>query len=276
MKKEIGDFWVKKLIQEEVFYSPEKALALTQDRINKKRIKYYHKDNCQSTDIFKQKYAERITYNDLPKFFKDTVKHIPYTIPVALYEQIEKAIKTEFYINYISDDKRKHKVYKTKLEQAVYLCLAILHFNQKKNEELKILKYKYKDSEIPADKLYKIKYLYDVKFGCELSKEILTKIITNKDLYIVKNILIRYNILGNVPLFTNSILEGFLYDDILTKEVEAEIRNISFYSKELKEALRYFINPKYLSYNNEQTVLNKYADKHRILFRTSIIISEIN
>ena len=49
VKKEIGDFWIKKLIQEEVFYSPEKALALTQERINKKRIKYYHKDSKQHT-----------------------------------------------------------------------------------------------------------------------------------------------------------------------------------------------------------------------------------
>lgn len=276
MKKEIGDFWVKRLIQEEVFYSPEKAMQLTQERVNTKRIKYYHKDNCQDTSIFKQKYAERITYKDLPKYFKDKVKHIPYTIPESLYKQIEKAIKTEFYTNYISSDKRKHKVYESKLEQAIYLCLAVLHFNQNKNEEIKVLKYQYKDSEIPANKLYKIKFLYDVKFGCELSKEILTKIITNKDLYTVKNILIRYNILGNVPLYTNSILEGFLFDEIMTKTVEPELRNISFYSKELKEALRYFINPKYLNYNNEITVLNKYADKHRILFRTSIIISEIN
>ena len=141
---------------------------------------------------------------------------------------------------------------------------------------LKYFKYKYTDKKISADKLYKIKFLYDVKFGCELSKEILTKIISNKDLYIVKDILIRYNILGNVPLYTNSIVEGFLFDELLTQEVKPEIRNISFYSKELKEALRYFINPKYLNYNNEITVLNKYADKHRILFRTSIIISEIN
>ena len=173
-----GDFWVKQLIQEEVFYSPDKALQLTQNRNNElnKRKKYYHKDNCQTTEIFKQKYAKRITFKDLPSYFKDKVNRIPYTIPEALYNKIEKAIKSEFYVEYASSDKRKHKVYETKLEQAVYLCLAVLHFNKNKNDELKYFKYKYTDKKISADKLYKIKFLYDVKFGCELSKEILTKI----------------------------------------------------------------------------------------------------
>ena len=276
MKKENGDFWVKKLIQEEVFYSPEKALALTQERVNKKHKKYYHTDNCQDTSIFKQKYAERITYKDLPKIFKDKVLRIPYSIPVALHKKIIKAVKTEYYTSYISTDKRIHRKYITKLEQAIYFCLAVLHFNKFKNDEIKMLKYKSKDGKISAKQLYNVKYLYDVKFGCELSKEILTKIISNKDLYEVKNLLIRHNILGNVPLYTNSIQEGFLFDEFLTNSVKTELKNISFYSKELNEALRYFINPKYLSYNDEQTVLNKYADKHRILFRTSIIISEIN
>ena len=55
--------------------------------------------------------------------------------------------------------------------------------------------------------------------GYHISKNVLSKIISEKDLYIVKNILIKYDIIGNVPLFKNSIVTGTsLYDILLNRK----------------------------------------------------------
>ena len=141
MKKENGDFWIKRLIQEEVFYSPEKALQLSKDRSLNEKNKFYHtKQESFNKDMFKRKYEKKITFNDLPKIFNDKVLNIKYDIPTSLLNMIEKTIKFEFFNDYQSSDKRKQRKYQTKLEQAIYFCLAILHFNEKKNLELKKFK----------------------------------------------------------------------------------------------------------------------------------------
>lgn len=62
---------------------------------------------------------------------------------------------------------------------------------------------------------------------------------------------------GNIPLFNN-----YVYDIIDNDESEKEFYNISYYSKDLAEANRYFINPKYIDYMNMIKIYNKYADKH--------------
>jgi hypothetical protein len=37
-----GDIWVKRLIQEEVFYSPEESLCLSANRLTSAKNRYYH------------------------------------------------------------------------------------------------------------------------------------------------------------------------------------------------------------------------------------------
>jgi hypothetical protein len=55
-------------------------------------------------------------------------------------------------------------------------------------------------------------------------------------------------------------------EDVLDGTAPRKLTNISFYSKTLKEALKYFINPEYLdNYETEKKVWNSYADKHQYL-----------
>ena len=77
---------------------------------------------------------------------------------------------------------------------------------------------------------------------------------------------------GNIPLFTNKILEGYLNSDIIPNNKTPQLKNISFYSKELKEALRYFINPKYLdNYEHDIYIENKYCDKHNYYLQHKLL-----
>lgn len=189
---------MKYLIQEECFYTPEEIFELNKEKAsNNKFRRVYHKAKEEfNSERFKQKYSDKLTLKVLTKIFNDKVLRLKYEIPEMLYKQVEHVIKLEYYANYISEDKRKKRVYETKLEQALYLCLAVMCFNQNKNAEIQVLKHKVKRENIELDieKLNKIRYKYDVEYGNELSKNILTSIITNKDFYTIKEILIRHKI----------------------------------------------------------------------------------
>ena len=234
------------LLQEEISYTPEEALELTRQRLeNNKYKKNFHKEDPEfNPEKHQRKYKKQLRLPELTKLLKSKTRKIPYSIPEKLYNRINQIIKTEYFAQYSSQDKRKKRTYETRLDQALYLCIAILHFNQTKRFELKQVKnrYKRKNQEFPEEEQIKIRLEYDTEIGCELSKNILTKIINNKDLYEIKNVLYKYKIIGNVPLLHNYV------QTVSENEIkgEKELRNISFYAKSMKEALRYFINPKYL------------------------------
>jgi hypothetical protein len=237
---------IKVLIQEECFYSVDDAFKFNKEKaLDNKFKKNFHKDSEDfNPDKFKQKHEERLTLNVIKEKFNDTYKTIKYELPEALYNKVLDVIKFEYLSYYNSKDQRKRKVFETRLEQALYFCIAVYNFNLYKNNALKNSK---KDKN-------KISYQYDVEFGCELSKTILTNIISNKPLYEIKDLLIRHKIIGNVPLFTNYVLND--------ETLEKELYSVSYYSKDLHEANRYFINPLYLDYNSIIKIHNKYADKH--------------
>lgn len=48
-------------------------------------------------------------------------------------------------------------------------------------------------------------------------------------------------------------------------------QKIIFFSKDYKEALRYFINPEYIDYEDLVTIENKYADKHCYLLEHQLL-----
>ena len=99
----------------------------------------------------------------------------------------------------------------------MYLVLAIYNFNEPKNIYLQYLNKQYKENGVlpNLEKINAIKYKYDVEFGYHISKNVLSKIINEKDLYIVKNILIKYDIIGNIPLFKNSMVTSTSLHDLL-------------------------------------------------------------
>jgi hypothetical protein len=67
---------------------------------------------------------------------------------------------------------------------------------------------------------------------------------------------------GNVPLYDLFEIKG---------KKKEEYVSTCFYSQVDAKALHYYINPQYLNYDEMLTVENKYADKHRILFKTWFI-----
>lgn len=163
-----GKIYVKRLIQDEVDYTPEQAMTLSKSRIfNKTQKKTYHKEDPNfNPEKFQRKYNEQIRFTDIVQKFQDKIQRIPYLLPEKLVNQVKHAIKTEYYTSYTSTDARKKRIYKSRLDQALYLCIAIYHFNQKKNNDLKNLKtlYSRKKQETPEKELNKIKYTYDVKY----------------------------------------------------------------------------------------------------------------
>jgi hypothetical protein len=169
----------------------------------------------------KHKYKNNITLKKIKQVFNDRVIKHKYSIPSKLYDKIESLIQVEYNEEYISESDREYKKYETKLEQALYLCLAILHLNYDKNLELN-------EFNLTTEEINSIKYTFDVKIGCQLSKTILTSIISNKDLYKVKRII---NTRRNNP-------EMYLYITLLkNQKLIINIENI----KQLYFVIKIFI-----------------------------------
>lgn len=149
--------------------------------------KVFHKKSSEfDKKRFARKYEKQLRISELTKIFNDKCHKLKYELPSKLINKIEQIIQLEYFNEFTSADKRKYNVYKNKLEQALYICIAIHKYNVEKLNE---------DELTPE-----IHYEYDVKKGCQLSKNILTKIIGNKALYTVKRILAKYNILRKCTL----------------------------------------------------------------------------
>lgn len=188
MSKINKKFKNKLIVKDNVCYSLEDTLAMSYNRNVLKPQKHiiYHKekDTFDKTK-FSRKYKEQYRIKKLNEIFKDNCLTRKYHLPSKLVEKITEIIQLEYFNYFNSTNKSKYNVYKRRLEQALYICIAIHSFNKKKR--LEITNYK----NIPNELHYK----YDVELGCELSKNILSKIIPNKNLYEIKNILYKYNII---------------------------------------------------------------------------------
>jgi hypothetical protein len=197
--KNASEYSITKVVHEEVFFTPDEAFEATRARLsNISQQKKFHKDS-ESFDPskFTRKYAKQIRLKDLTDYFKDKVQIQPYFLPESLYNKVEKMVQTEYFAEWQSTDKRKNRAYQTKLDQALYFCIAVLYFNAEKTWLIKEKEYEYKNKKkaVPKSVLNRIQYECDVTKGCELAKSALTHIIPNKDLYIVKEMLARYKII---------------------------------------------------------------------------------
>lgn len=144
--------------------------------------KSFHKNSINfDKKRFARKYKKQLRISELTKIFQDKCHALEYELPSKLIDKIEKTFQLEYFNEFTSADKRKYNVYKNKLDQALYLCIAIHKYNVEKLNA----------SELTPE----IHYEYDVKKGCQLSKNILVKIIGNNALYTVKKILAKYNII---------------------------------------------------------------------------------
>lgn len=166
-RKENNDVYIKQLIQDEIYYTPEQALDLNAQRIKYEHNQVFHKSNPNfDKTIFQQKFKERITFNKLPKIFNDKIIKLQYAIPQSLYDKINEIIKIEYFNEYNSRDNRIRRKYLSKLEQALYLVLAIYNFNQQKNEQINSIIKKYQKNNLPINFNYinKIKQKYDLEY----------------------------------------------------------------------------------------------------------------
>jgi hypothetical protein len=177
----------KLIVKDNVHYSLEDTLVLSYNRNVLKQKKHsYHKENNEfDKSKFSRKYKEQYRINKLTGIFNDKCLTKKYSLPSKLVERITEIIQLEYFNYFNSTNKSKYNVYKRKLAYALYICIAIHHFNKQKYDTIKNI------GKVTSD----IHYKYDVELGCELSKNILTKIITNKNLYEIKNILYKYNII---------------------------------------------------------------------------------
>lgn len=192
---------------------------------------------------------KKISLKKLQILNNDFIIPEKYYLPKKLIDKIEAICKLEFFKYYTNSLHKYQLIYQNKLQQALYFFIAIHKFNLLKNNELKTV--------TDIKKIKEINLKYDVKLGNQISKEILTNIMTNRDLYKIKKILLKYNLIGYVPLFTTIKLE--------TNKIK---KIVSYYSKDKKQAIHYFINPIYLdNYNNLIEITNKYADKHLYLLK---------
>ena len=233
-------------------YNTNEKLLLTKNRINHTNPNI----NIKSKNTEKSKNTG-ISIKTIQLITNDTINENLYSLPKKLVDKVENICQIEFSKYFNNQSVRSQNVYKNKLQQALYFFIAIKDFNYLKNKELHNI--------TDVKKIKEINFKYDVQLGNQLSKEILTNVIVNRDLYKIKKILIKYELIGNVPL--NTYIKYNMNGEILSEYV-------TFYSKNKKQALHYFINPQYL--DDEQILLkNKYADKHAYLLKHLMLFGNI-
>lgn len=164
-----------------------------------------------SEDLNSKKY---LTYNILKsKFFKN--KTDDYMIPISLINDVKNIINKQF--KNLSERQQK-----TKFNQMMFM--PIILFN-----------HIYRTIEDDRERL-----LYED--GYQLSKDLLTSVMSPYDLYLVKNILIKEGIIKTV-----------LWDDGF------------YFSIEENRALKYVLNIKYKNEAAIEIIENKYAAKFQLL-----------
>lgn len=129
-----------------------------------------------------------ISFKQLQKINNDPVKAKKYSCSKTLKQDIQFAIYDYYNISSFSDQIYDKKIL-TKIQQALYLVIAILNFNYLKQRQLWNVK--------SVEQKFSIFQKYLIH-GTTLSKQILTNVITNKDLYLIKNILLKQHIIQKV------------------------------------------------------------------------------
>lgn len=179
-----------------------------------------------------------ISFKKLQKINNDIVKSKKYACSKSIIRDIESII----YKHYENDNKIKQKSIQTKISQALYLIIAISNFNFLKK------------CQLAATKDDEQKFLIHKKYvnrGNTLSKEILTNVITNKDLYLIKKLLIDNHIIQPVEYHKKKISPG--------------VYRSTYYSARDKKAISYRLNKKYVYLTDLIDIKNRYADKHLYL-----------
>lgn len=143
----VGAVWKDDLLTSELFrvvsadYSTEDALKLSYKRnvLYENNRKIFHKEN-ENFDAkkFTRKYKTQLRLLKLTKLFKDNVIKKCYSLPTKLVDKITEIIQIKYFNYFTSKDKRKFNVYKKRLEQALYICIAVSNFNQFKKTEKQI------------------------------------------------------------------------------------------------------------------------------------------
>lgn len=178
----------------------------------------------------------------LIEYFNEKISSYTYSIPIKLHEIIKTIVLKEF--KNISD-LRILKKQNTYISCANFLIIAILHFNKEKKDYLGDISF------ISPNRKLNIYLQYDSIIGCQLSKEILTSVVSTSILYKIKKLLIENNIINLV-----------------------ELNNNKYYSKKNKLAIRYIINKNYLDYKNTISIENKYADKLAFLLKKGLLLNK--
>lgn len=222
--------------------------------LSQQRTKYVSKPkNTYKKELVFKSQNKGISLKNVQLLLDDYITEYTYTLPKKLVDTVTKICQCEFFKYYNSKSKQYQNVYQNRLDQALYMFIAIKYFNYRKNNVLKFIADK--------EKIKEINFKYDTKIGNQLSKEILTNVISNRDLYRIKKLLIEHEMIGNVPLYINKTLDD-------NKNVISQ--TVSFYSKNKKQALHYFINPIYID-ENEVVIKNRYADKHAYLLKHKML-----
>lgn len=173
-----------------------------------------------SDDSNSKKY---LTFNILKsKFFKNQIND--YLIPSLLYNDVEKIILKEF-------SSLSKKQQNTKINQALFIPIILFNHIYRTIDD---------DRE---RKLY--------EDGYQLSKDLLTSVMSPYDLYLVKNLLLKNNIIKNV-LWE----DGYLF------------------SIDEKRAIKYVLNSKYKDESNLIIHENKYAAKFQLLIENGLAAGE--
>lgn len=167
-----------------------------------------------------------------------------YKIPVELKNDIEKIIKASN--NLTIKDKRNIRKLENQIDTGLYFAIAIMYFNFNKMEELALNNVRFNDA-------YYIHYKWDGINGCQISKEILTNILSTTHCWKIKKLLL---------------------DNDIIKMVALNDKKDVYYSKNNKQAIRYIINEKYLNYFNRISIKNRYADKHWFLMKNQCLFGD--
>lgn len=160
----VEEVWEDDMLTSEVFrivssnYSSEDALKLSYKRnvLYENNHKTFHKENENfDSKKFARKYNTQLRLSKLTKMFNDNVIQKRYSLPTKLIDKITEIIQIKYFNYFTSKDKRKYNVYKKRLEQALYICIAVSNFNQFKKTEKQI-------NDKLSDK--KINLLFDTKY----------------------------------------------------------------------------------------------------------------
>lgn len=176
--------------------------------------------NRLNIDLFNDESSKKyLTFNIIKEKCTKKVKKEELIIPSLLISDIKKLIDSHF--SALSERQKN-----TKLNQLLYIPLIL--FNDI-----------YKNPDEDSDTL-----LYE--YGYQLSKDLLTSVMSPSDLYTVKKILLKEEII---------------------KEVKWE--DEFYYSIHDKKAIKYILNSKYKNLICE-FVENKYVEKLRLLLKNKL------